>query len=1204
MVYMATPLNSYATKVFAEHPLALWALDEQLDYISLFPVGSQDLSTWINLGVDSVVDATDENVFETPPPTAPILDVPVNGIIASATNNGFVSMVSPFSLQPASFTDQIKNFSFGIYCYAYSKILNIKIGYIYTNPDTLDVVGPILKPAAVASSLAWSFVSETFTLPSSFQDLKLVIEVEYDFSADTHEFVLTGLTAGQWAEETQLRSYGVAVDDLPSELNLPAQKAIEAFSYGFDSAAGYYIVDNNYMYARNNGVPIVFGSAGSTRLTPIANCPSLVLPGMGFLNESGRYNSLTAEFWINVENNSVEPRRIFGPTSSTDGLYVEGPFVKIKVDDQVASHYVGTWNRPMLVDFVYSPKRMALIINGEIVIDQQINGSSLSLPSRIDNSVEQDWLGFYAYSDVPSILIDSVGIYPYEVPAIVAKRRWVYGQGVEYPSNLKGLNSANSVLADFSVAKYAKNYYYPSSAGWESGIVENLVIDRENLVAPSHPLPLINFSAKSEDEWYQELKDAQDVLTDPYISLRPNNEWSNVEGHMYYENINFLQEDTKAFYGIFETTYDSMTRETLFELTSTISSNKISIYLENNVITYVLSIKKSDGTFSEEVLYSALGQRVGDRFLVGLNIAKFVQFYGSKVASFFGAKRKISLFVGGSSDLSNTFNGKIRRVAFCNARNLVKIQHFFGERGIPIDYENVFNLFTGGVYDSGGEYFGNDPNYWSLILDGGDPYDFVTIGTEEHTATYTLMPKFELDNFLIDVATSSYWENYVPLSYFAKDVPDAYGEPRKKLDFIQFNFDFLRANSFEGEYFNTNGSVVKAYVSFQAISSGANALPGSLSAVQLHKNNLVIPGSDWVSSKYEVVDGTVIYPPSDTPFEQLSINVHLEIIVDGVNSNPFRLKSLQLSSQAFGAFSNKIGSRFGTELIPFTKKGNYFEYQTAPAFSIYKGSTPYMYLTDNSGFKIAGNYESSPIKGISMPINKGAAEFYKLSTIQMCLRYDEELMPEVPVKLFELQSAFQTTSFYLISDSVDRTRGQIYAFNEDTKRLQGNLFFFVNGKPTKRGILYPKTWSYISLSFPDLLTFEGTVGALRFMSPIMFNNVSIYETTLADDEERFGFRQWFSVRNAGGVDFDWGYWAGKELVGNEVVVIPDAGFTWQEVLFLAASQTQEVDAEVIYNVFSGISKIIAGDDQILTIRDYKYSTYNELSWSQSTVSAV
>ena len=32
---MSSPSNLYAEKVFSEHPMALWALDDKLDYISL-----------------------------------------------------------------------------------------------------------------------------------------------------------------------------------------------------------------------------------------------------------------------------------------------------------------------------------------------------------------------------------------------------------------------------------------------------------------------------------------------------------------------------------------------------------------------------------------------------------------------------------------------------------------------------------------------------------------------------------------------------------------------------------------------------------------------------------------------------------------------------------------------------------------------------------------------------------------------------------------------------------------------------------------------------------------------------------------------------------------------------------------------------------------------------------------------------------------
>lgn len=1206
---MANPLNAYATKVFSEQPLALWALDEPLDYISVFPAAFQDLSTWINTGIDSYVDASVPGEMSIDAPTAPMTGAYMNGIIANNTNNGVIAMVSPFTLQESDFSTKIKTFSFAFYAFAYTKIFRIKIGYMYYDPITQQTINPILKPAASTSSLAWAFVSESFALPETFEDLKLVIEIQYNFTGENDELVLSGFTAGQWAEEFQLKSFGSSVVDVPSEIDVLATKGIEAFSYGFDSVAGYYLADSNYLYARNNGVPIVFGSSGSTRITPKENSPSLIVPGFGFLNESGRYNDFTAEFWCNIQSNALEPRKIFGPISSQDGIYCEGPFIKIRVGEYTGAHYVGHWNRPMLINFVYSQKRIALILNGETVIEQKISVENLQLPTRIDGGTEQDWLGFYAYSDIPYMLIDSVSIYPYEVANLVAKRRWAYGQAVDYPANIKGLNSANSVVIDYPFSKYAKNYYFPSSAGWEGGLLENISVDRENLVPPQHSLPDVYFASDtlSYSDWISDLSSAQDVPSDPFISLRPNLSWGSTNGYIYYESLNFLQEDIKAFYSLFETETDSLEREVLFELRNDITSNKLQVYLENNTIYYVLLLWQSDGTYSEDVLYTALGQKSGDRFLVGLDIDRFVKYYGNKVSSFFGTKHKTRVYVGGSSNtkIGETFNGKIYRVSFCNARNLVKIKHFFSERGVPIDYENVFDLLGDNRYDAGNEYFGNDPSYWPLILDGGDPYDFVTIATTEHIATYTLMPKLELGNFKLDVATNSYWENYVPLSYFAKDVPDAYGEKRRKLDFIQFNLDFLKVFSFDGDYYNTNGLPVKAYVSLQPLNAGANMLQSSFTnTAKLHKNNVVRPGSEWINTKYEVVNGTIINFPTDIDFKDFSINVHLDIEVDGIYSNPFRMRSLQLSSQAFGAFPNKVGTRFGTDLIPYTKKGDYFEYQNAPNFAISKDSTPYLYLTDTSGIRLVGDYEASPLQGLSATINKSAASFYKLGTIQMSIRYDEELMPEAPVKIFEIKAAEQTTAFYLISDSVDRTRGQIYAVNDQNNRIQSNFVFFTNGQPVKRGILYPRTWSTLSISFPDFLTFAETVGAFRITSPIMVDNISLYETSLADDEERYGFRQWFSVRNSGGQDIEWGYWAGKELVGGEIIVIPDAGFTWQEVLFLAASQTAEIDAETIYKIFNGISGLVTGDDQVLTLNNYTYKALSNVAWSQNSVTPV
>ena len=45
---MATTSNLYAEKVFAEHPLGLWALDEPADYVSLINDLDRDMTMeWI-----------------------------------------------------------------------------------------------------------------------------------------------------------------------------------------------------------------------------------------------------------------------------------------------------------------------------------------------------------------------------------------------------------------------------------------------------------------------------------------------------------------------------------------------------------------------------------------------------------------------------------------------------------------------------------------------------------------------------------------------------------------------------------------------------------------------------------------------------------------------------------------------------------------------------------------------------------------------------------------------------------------------------------------------------------------------------------------------------------------------------------------------------------------------------------------------------
>ena len=48
---MSNPSNLYAEKIFSEHPLALWALDDKLDYISLISEAQRNiLGSWEETG--------------------------------------------------------------------------------------------------------------------------------------------------------------------------------------------------------------------------------------------------------------------------------------------------------------------------------------------------------------------------------------------------------------------------------------------------------------------------------------------------------------------------------------------------------------------------------------------------------------------------------------------------------------------------------------------------------------------------------------------------------------------------------------------------------------------------------------------------------------------------------------------------------------------------------------------------------------------------------------------------------------------------------------------------------------------------------------------------------------------------------------------------------------------------------------------------
>lgn len=477
---MSTPSNLYAEKVFSEHPIALWALDDRVDFLSLANFSDKsflvDQSYWSISGGTVNNDAT----ISYPIQESPIIR------LATESESTSLQLTSRILFNGSSLDPTKETFNISTYFRADTDaITSVSIGYT-------DGQSTYLEPYQISSengqTFSWLLLSKTFDVPQN-KDVRAVIVVTYDKIGEESDYslYLNGFSLGQWSEEYITYSTGVEAVDFPSSIPLDINKAIPADAYGLQESNGYYIVDDKRLCAVNNGVPMVFGAPSVTKIYPNGGLPSLIVPGFGFLNDSGKDKDYTLEFWARIDNRSRTPRRIVGPISSSDGLYVDESFLTLSIGNQTASHSVREWNRPMLIQIRYVGNSTSLLINGESVLS--VDTENAVFPNRLTGTKENDWIGFYAYDDVPIVELDCVGIYSYSVPDVVAKRRFVYGQGVDFPENLNTGDNGRSVYIDYKFSDYSKSFVYPDTNPWRQGAAENLTIQNNSLATIEYKLP-------------------------------------------------------------------------------------------------------------------------------------------------------------------------------------------------------------------------------------------------------------------------------------------------------------------------------------------------------------------------------------------------------------------------------------------------------------------------------------------------------------------------------------------------------------------------------------------------------------------------------------------------------------------------------------------------------------------------------------------
>jgi hypothetical protein len=1154
---MSNPSNLYAEKIYSEHPLVLWALDDKVDYISLISEQQRNITnSWtVNNGTTSIETEHVKEPFPESMVTLLEVDVP-------SENTEEASLVSPDIINLTDLLD-LSTFSIGAYVYSGSNFLQkISIGYEYTDPNT-NLIVQNLKTFTATFYERWAFLSETFEVPNIDAEIRLVIKVaviEGSSLASENSFYINGITLGQLNEEFNTNSYGVDKITIPNNVSTYGGfEAVEAQAYGIAEDSGYYIIDNNKLTCKNTSMPLVYGASGVTKLVS-SDMPQLILPGKGFLNKKGQYNDYTVEFWTRINSNTSSPFKIFGPINSTDGIYVENGFLTVVINNEFASYFVSEWSRPMLIDFRIIKNSASLLLNGEEVISLSFNTENLILPDELDElGKNQDWVYFASSENVCEIEIDCVAIYSYQVPTIVAKRRWVYGQGVVSPENINSSYNGTTAFIDYPFANYSVNYNYPDFAKWDQGSFDNLLTTTTSLRTPEYSLPQISIGNKTIQELYNDNNNIQDnesgiLIDNKFLSLRPNNTWNSINSYINFSKFNVLSNEVYSLYGVFSTS-DLSSDQILFKIYNELNNDYFLIFKNNNVVEYSLNCNGVN-----EVLYTTDAINSNALFSVGLDINKISNNFGNNVSSFFGNTNNLKMYVAGDNTGQYPFTGKIYSVGFSTELNSKK---------------NVDNF---------------DDEGFAFIDKGQELIDY--------TASYTLLPSVSYDKYFLDIGVAGYWEDYLPLSYFAQFVTNKEGEIFYDLDFLQLNVGYPAVTSFvegpgsSGLYYNTENSQVKSYITFQPVVDGANNPIPFTNQQELNEYKVIDANNneDWLTTRFEIINNTLIYPNKSVDFNSIAIVYSLEFNSRGILTKPLSLNTLQIASQSFNDnSSNPVGTRFGVDLFPYKKNGIYFEYKTKNPFSIYKESTPYLYLTESSGVEVRGEFNALENRGLSLPINKELSNVYSVSAMQVWAKYDKNVFPETPMEIFEINHKESTIKFYLKANSSIGNRGTVYALTENGIEYNG-LSFYLNGNLVKNPVLSLKEWASIGISFASPLRFDSYLGSINITGPVLFNNISYYQGSSLTQVASTTRRPWIKVLTDGVEVFDWSFWRNN--------------FSWEDVLIVDATEFYGINPSDIYKSYIGTNKIIVDDQEGLVYQPEKIKIYTGIEWQTSVQAPV
>ena len=346
------------------------------------------------------------------------------------------------------------------------------------------------------------------------------------------------------------------------------------------------------------------------------------------------------------------------------------------------------------------------------------------------------------------------------------------------------------------------------------------------------------------------------------------------------------------------------------------------------------------------------------------------------------------------------------------------------------------------------------------------------------------------------------------------------------------------------------------------------------------------------NTKYKINDRTVIYPPKDiSGFTNYYITVHIEISSKGINTENVKVKNMGLASLAFdeGQFYS-INTPSTGKFYPIVKNQDQHVFKRSIPVLIDTESSPYLYLSGDSGIEVLPEIDENLVKGISVPINEGLKPNQEIVGLQMFLMYNESDSFTERKTIGKIFSSNISFDLVLVPEE-DGKRAFLNIVRTDTGASLKKVKLFLNGKLVNKIVIEPFLWNNILVSFeiePEQLNYpiylDGIIGEIEIYSGVKIDSVASFVELDPIRQNLFIYDEWRDVD-----DFDWQYWSASS---SWIVALNERSV---EVTILS------LDGKDLFNTYLGLSSGVANDDSILDVSFDSVLILNDAEWDNYLV---